>query len=145
MPNSWKSDKERQRFLNYQKERRKTFKEKGICPNCLKNPSAVGKTCCQQCLDDKKLALKFGTAGPYRQLYVELFERQQGLCGICSKAMSRPVLDHCHQTMVVRGLLCSNCNVGLGQFKDNTEILASAMRYIQNNAGIGIVMKKRKT
>lgn len=144
MPNSWKSEKERERFLAYQRKRKKEFKEKGICPSCTKNPSAPGRTCCQRCLDDKKLILKFGTAGPYRQLYADLFEGQRGLCGICRKPMTRPVLDHCHDTMIVRGLLCSNCNIGLGQFKDSIEILTSAMNYIKNNAGIGIVMKKPK-
>jgi len=143
MTGSWKSEKERERFLSYQKKRKKGFKERGICQSCTKNPAVPGKTCCQQCLDDKKLSLKFGTAGPYRQLYADLFERQSGLCGICKKEMTRPILDHCHKTMIVRGLLCSNCNIGLGQFRDSVEILTSAMNYIQNNAGIGVTMKKR--
>src|ERR1035437_6253345 len=111
MANSCKSEEERQRFLNYQRKRRASFKEKGICPSCLKSVAVPGKTCCQQCLDDKKLVHQFGTAGPYRQLYAELFENQRGLCGICKKPMMRPVLDHCHETMNVRGLLCSNCNI----------------------------------
>jgi hypothetical protein len=143
VPKSWENEQVRARFLAYQKKRREMFKDKGICPNCQKNNAAPGRTCCIQCLEDKKLALKFGTAGVHRQLYADLFERQQGLCGICRTSMKRPVLDHCHKTMIVRGLLCSNCNIGLGQFKDNVELLVAAKNYIENNAGIGISMKKR--
>lgn len=140
----WNS-KERQReyFQAYRKKRKQSFKERGICPNCEKRAAAPKKVCCVQCLEDKKLTLKFGSAGPYRQLYAEMFERQSGNCGICRKLMMRPVLDHCHKTMVVRGLLCQNCNIGLGQFKDNANLLKSALNYIQNNAGVGIEIKRR--
>jgi Recombination endonuclease VII len=129
---------------SYRKQRKNSFKERGICPNCEKRSSAPGKVCCIQCLEDKKLTQKFGTAGPYRQIYGDLFERQQGLCGICRRPMEKPVLDHSHATMEVRGLLCSRCNIGLGQFQDDPVILASALRYIDSNAGIGITIIKRK-
>ena len=137
----WKSEQDRQKNLNYQKKRREACKEKGICPNCTKNPAAPGRTCCSQCLEDKKLCLKFGASRAFRQVYAEMFERQRGLCGICHEPMKRPVLDHCHKTMEVRGLLCSNCNIGLGQFKDNPKLLESAMINVRDNAGIGIKMK----
>lgn len=127
----------------YVRARKSRFKELGICPNCEKRPAAQGRVCCPQCLEDKKLTLKFGSAGPFRQLYAEMFEGQKGLCGICKSVMIRPLLDHCHKTMEVRGLLCSNCNVGLGQFKDDPDLLRAALSYLENNAGIGIRLKKR--
>ncbi|MES2225529.1 MAG: endonuclease VII domain-containing protein [Patescibacteria group bacterium] len=142
---AWKSEEQRQHFLAYQRRRKAAFKEKGICPSCTKNPSAEGRVCCIQCLEDKKLNQKFGTAGPHRQLYADLFERQRGLCGICQNPMKRPVLDHCHKTMVVRGLLCSNCNIGLGQFKDKPELLSKAIKYVSENAGIGVSLKRRES
>lgn len=140
---AWKSEEHRQKFLAYQRKRKAGFKERGICPGCQKNPSAPGRVCCGTCLEDKKLNMKFGRAAPYRQLYAELFEAQRGLCGICSEPMTRPILDHCHTTMNIRGLLCQNCNIGLGQFKDKPELLEKAMHYIQTNAGIGVKMKSR--
>jgi len=140
---SWTPERRKEYQRAYVRNRKLGFKNKGICPNCERNPSAQGKVCCQQCLEDKKLTAKFGTAGPYRQLYAELFERQQGLCGICKKPMARPLLDHNHETMEVRGLLCSKCNVGLGQFQDSEELILAALEYIKNNAGIGISLKKR--
>ena len=137
----WPPEKKK-RFSEYQKKRKGAFKAKGICPNCEKNKAAPGRTCCVQCLEDKKLVGKFGTAAPYRQLYADLFEKQRGLCGICSTPMRRPILDHCHQSMIVRGLLCSNCNVGLGQFKDDVKLLSLAIRYLNENGGVDVIQKK---
>lgn len=119
------------------------LKEQGICVNCEKRRAAKDRTCCIQCLEDKKLATKFGTAGPYRQVYAEMFEIQQGLCGICTEPLLKPSLDHCHKTMIVRGLLCPNCNVALGKFKDDPIILRKAIKYLERNAGTGISFKKR--
>jgi hypothetical protein len=134
--------KRKEYYRAYFKKRAAEDKKKGICLSCRRTSAVHGKTCCQQCLDDKKLTLKFGSAGPYRQLYAELFERQGGRCGICTESMNRPVLDHNHKTMEVRGLLCQKCNIGLGQFKDNPQILKAALTYLENNTGIGISMRK---
>jgi hypothetical protein len=134
-----------QRYLKtYHKKRRADFRAKGICVSCQKVSAVPGKSCCQQCLNDKKLCHKFGTAGPYRQLYEELFESQHGKCGICAEPMKRPLLDHSHITMEVRGLLCQSCNIGLGQFKDDPKILAAALNYINTNAGVGIIQKRNE-
>ena len=67
--------------------------------------------------------------------YEEMFDAQQGKCAICeskisSARTSRLYVDHCHDTMKVRGLLCSNCNHGLGQFKDSPKLLQRAINYL---------------
>lgn len=41
------------------------------------------------------------------------------------------VVDHCHSSGVVRGLLCHNCNRALGLLKDSTRNLESAIRYLE--------------
>lgn len=54
---------------------------------------------------------------------------QNGLCSICQK--NKPLcVDHNHNTGVVRGLLCRNCNQGLGHFKDDFSILIRAANYV---------------
>lgn len=56
---------------------------------------------------------------------------QEGLCAICGELMENPYVDHCHSTGQVRGLLCHHCNSGLGLFRDNTEFLMSAIKYLE--------------
>lgn len=66
--------------------------------------------------------------------YNEMLTAQNGVCKICScKDDSRwgvLSVDHCHSTGKVRGLLCAKCNKGLGQFKDNVELLDKAKSYL---------------
>jgi len=72
--------------------------------------------------------------------YQEFRKKQNDLCAICKSPEgywkangSKLVVDHCHKTGKVRGLLCPSCNRGLGQFEDNAERLNSAMIYIKNS------------
>lgn len=41
-------------------------------------------------------------------------------------------VDHCHDTGKVRGLLCFNCNVGIGSLQDDIEMLRKAIKYLEN-------------
>lgn len=60
-----------------------------------------------------------------------LFEKQGGCCAICLEPLVKVTIDHCHETGKVRGLLCYNCNVGLGLFKDSPERLHTAISYLE--------------
>ena len=42
-------------------------------------------------------------------------------------------IDHCHETNKVRGMLCSNCNSGIGFFKDNPNFMMNAIHYINKH------------
>lgn len=67
--------------------------------------------------------------------YDEMFAAQGGCCAICKlPAETFPVclaVDHCHDTGKVRGLLCGNCNRGLGYLQDDRERLRAASRYLE--------------
>lgn len=71
--------------------------------------------------------------------YEELLSIQNYKCCICGRSKEENVLqkelavDHCHETNIVRGLLCDYCNVGLGKFKDSEETLIKALAYLKRN------------
>lgn len=69
--------------------------------------------------------------------YQELFQKQEGRCAICnihaSECKRALAVDHCHSSNNIRGLLCDNCNNGLGRFKDNIEFLTRAIDYLKRN------------
>lgn len=60
---------------------------------------------------------------------------QFGGCAICGKWVTEREanVDHCHRSGKVRGLLCRDCNLGLGNFKDDPALLALAIKYLQEN------------
>ena len=65
------------------------------------------------------------------QDYRAMLERQGNVCGIC-KTPGKPLcVDHCHATGKVRGLLCRDCNLGLGNYKDNPVFTRAATAYLE--------------
>lgn len=55
------------------------------------------------------------------------------VCDLCGsdRGERKLVVDHCHETGVNRGVLCSNCNVALGQFKDDPALMRRAADHIE--------------
>ncbi|WP_329013168.1 endonuclease VII domain-containing protein [Micromonospora rifamycinica] len=51
----------------------------------------------------------------------------------------RLVVDHCHATNRVRGLLCTGCNTAIGHAKDSPETLRAAARYLDTAQELGSV------
>ena len=71
--------------------------------------------------------------------YDEMLAKQNSKCVICEKdLLERIAIDHNHSCCegryscgkCVRGILCTNCNLGLGNFKDNPKILIAAAKYL---------------
>ena len=64
--------------------------------------------------------------------YMDLLLKQEGICAICGDVnIDRSLaVDHDHVTGHVRGLLCTRCNQGLGQFRDNIDFLKRAIEYL---------------
>jgi hypothetical protein len=61
--------------------------------------------------------------------FAELVRQQGGVCAICGRPDPEHV-DHSHETGEVRGILCFNCNGGLGQFRDSIDALIAAAEYL---------------
>lgn len=71
--------------------------------------------------------------------FTEMFKEQGGVCAICKKPPHRKrkdgnpfvlSVDHCHTTGEVRGLLCSDCNFGIGKLKHDPALLRAAIEFL---------------
>jgi hypothetical protein len=74
-----------------------------------------------------KLKLRYGIT---EDDFERMLARQGGLCAIC-RVVPGTFVDHCHTTGRVRGVLCFNCNNGLGHFADNLVLLELAALYLE--------------
>lgn len=117
----------------YNKTAQKKYKDKkhnqGFCRSCASRPHAPGKSCCEECLSHKRFNLIGRKSGSVEKLLAA----QEGKCALCGRAITlrSSKLDHCHRTMRVRGLLCNNCNIGLGVFRDDPDLLNKAIDYLR--------------
>jgi hypothetical protein len=74
------------------------------------------------------------------EYYNVLLAGQSGKCAICGlvplnqcnrgRLSGRLHVDHDHDTNEIRGLLCSNCNTGIGLLGDNRETVFAAVHYL---------------
>ena len=64
--------------------------------------------------------------------YSKMHKEQNGMCAICGSKDDKQALsvDHCHTTGKIRGLLCNQCNRGLGMLGDTVERLRLAVDYL---------------
>lgn len=66
--------------------------------------------------------------------YEDMLKEQDGLCAVCrSRSNERLSVDHDHDTGKVRALLCRNCNLMIGNAKENPEILIRASTYLREH------------
>jgi len=93
----------------------------------------------RKALSDKERQRRFGITP---EGYSDLFKSQNGTCAICKQPETATRLgkvkalavDHCHRSGVVRGLLCADCNTGIGKLKENKNILLSAIQYLDKHS-----------
>lgn len=82
---------------------------------------------------------RFKTYGLSKEAFVELFGSQGGRCAVCRVPALETVrglyVDHCHKTDSIRGLLCHNCNTGIGQLGDDSGSVERAVKYLANFEG----------
>jgi Recombination endonuclease VII len=81
-------------------------------------------------LQSKNLRSRYGISS---EEYNKIFKQQGGVCIICGLPPRKRSLhvDHNHETGEIRGLLCHLCNVGLGHFRDNPDLLERAANYLR--------------
>lgn len=70
--------------------------------------------------------------GITKEQYDALLTKQSGRCKICESQLGCDLrVDHNHETGEIRGLLCPNCNSGLGLFKEDPQRLENAIAYLK--------------
>ena len=120
-----------------------------ICPKCSGGRSDAkqkskkahyiedytGKSSVERESDDRRMDAYYRrTYGISLEIFNEMSKKQDYRCAICGAA-TKLLVDHNHETGKVRGLLCNNCNTGLGVFRDSIGILNSAANYIIRDGG----------
>ena len=126
-------------------------KEKGLkrfftgllCANGHLEERFVSTHQCMQCARDKSITYsktdKSRSARLARTYGVTLEELEKVKnCEICGVKLIRKgmagdavCVDHDHKTGKTRGILCNNCNRGLGMFKDSAELIRKAIDYLK--------------
>jgi hypothetical protein len=132
----------------YNKRYKRRFpKEEGMFKICRKCHASKPKTTeffavnkvlkggfnswCRECIRDvakgQRIRKEYGIS---RAEYTAMFA--DAYCAICQTG-HRLVLDHCHNMGTPRGVLCSNCNTGIGMFKDDPHLMEAAAVYIRGS------------
>ena len=118
------------------------FKDKG-CRKCttLFKPSSPSELYCSDACKDIGVvdAYLMRSYGINTTDYNNMLTKQNGLCALCKTegfTMAKHhkvklVVDHCHKTGVVRGLLCHNCNRALGLLQDNPEVIRRCADWVE--------------
>ena len=87
-------------------------------------------------VEERRLEREYGLT---KKAHNILFEQHNNRCAICNIesgiGLKKLVVDHCHSTGKVRGLLCRLCNTSLGGFKDNVDTLNAAIKYLEDRNG----------
>jgi len=116
-----------------QRLRNQKNKHEQKCLSCSQ-PRPADRAYCDRC-SARKAASAAGH-GATLEDRVRLFEQQKGGCAICDKMLGEPMsrfahVDHDHATKRLRGLLCMNCNTGLGNLRDSVALLERAISYLK--------------
>ena len=128
------------------------FEGSKSCLRCLKNLPKVqfvlNKSSkdgfngwCKPCSKDSALLSKYSIS---LEEYQKQLHKQNFKCAICKTDDARGVsnsfvVDHCHKTGKIRGLLCNHCNTGLGKLGDSIESIKRVLEYLESSCGkIGI-------
>ncbi len=118
------------------------FKDKK-CRNCgtVFTPKAPSHLMCSQSCADRSIQSAYLRRNYNIQVdqYEDMLRRQGHRCAVCqgegftmaAHHKVKLVVDHCHKTGRVRGLLCHNCNRALGLMQDDVEALKRSVQYLE--------------
>lgn len=127
--------KQREYQRNWQKQRREAIASGEYEPTHGKVASYTQGCRCTDRLKavrDSRFPARAAKYGLTVEEYWAIHDEQLGVCAICRNVLGeRTAVDHDHETGTVRGLLCINCNTGLGKLGDSIESLELALTYLR--------------
>jgi hypothetical protein len=85
---------------------------------------------CKRCVIDRNIKNKYSLSGI--EEFKELCIKQDYKCLICCES-NKLCIDHCHVSGKFRGIICMQCNSGLGYFKDSIKYLQTAIDYLKKH------------
>lgn len=86
------------------------------------------KECCNMISLNRFVQRRYGVT------HEEAVQLRQSPCEICGHK-GKMVIDHNHTTGARRGILCSPCNSGIGQFRESASAMRSAAEYVERHNG----------
>jgi hypothetical protein len=125
----------KQLMSSKRKEKRAGKIASGVCLNCAE-PAIPDHQMCEihrQAMNNNRSKWEYGLSDE------ELVTLQLATtCALCGKQFSgiglepgAPVIDHCHFSGKVRGVIRQRCNLALGMFRDDSELLEAAISYLR--------------
>jgi len=117
----------------FEKEKRGKYGRRNNCKRCRREKDTVWRS------DNKDKVIyktkKYHAEKIYGISLDEYIERMStsDCCEVCGSKNSLGY-DHCHNTMVFRGVLCSKCNRSIGQLGDTIECLERVVKYLKGEA-----------
>jgi len=136
--------KEEKHLSEFSKDRAKKSGRTSQCKKCKNDYMKLFRKnnpeLCKKYLKKSTLKMIFGLS---LQEYNKILSSQNYRCAICGKKEKRKLngkicslsVDHDHKTGKIRGLLCNDCNNGIGRMKDDISLLENAISYLRRNNG----------
>jgi hypothetical protein len=103
-------------------------------PERLHRANGLCRECYQSLPENKEKAVKVRRLAKYGltdSKYIEIMSTQGWACAICGGEPT--AVDHDHKTGLVRGILCRQCNTGIGHLRDDVSLLESAILYLKGS------------
>lgn len=89
------------------------------------------KYCCKKCHNDKITCARYEISRGEFNILSNIKS-----CELCNKELNNGLdrcIDHCHETGIVRGMLCAQCNKGLGLLGDTSKSIEKALNYLKRD------------
>jgi hypothetical protein len=118
----------------FYKDKRTKDKHRNCCNICSINYHSLWNLKNKEYKASHTLLQKYGITLDDKK---SMINKQNNLCEICKSQLlntEEACVDHCHTTGKIRDILCRKCNSLLGQAKDSTQILKSAILYLDKHA-----------